>query len=380
MNNIYFRNSKKWWKVYATLLSKDETQKETIKLSRKNRDKEKNYIIEFDNSKYDHLYFHNSLNEKKKTSKIFVGNSNIGIEYKRNKKTKKNLTFLYNKEDKNTGKVDTYILEDKKNLKHREDKSKKVNVFIPNSYSKDVPHDILYFFDAQNLFSHVEKYTDRNDPYGGWELDVALNSIYHQYGKNIIVVAIDNADEHRENELFMNPKKFGKLSILATGGIPGEHFAKGCLDELSSFMIDTVHPFIKEKYNVKEDNIGIGGSSMGGIAAFYCSLRELGFYKYVLSYSPAYGLYEMSAYEKYFKKLDFKNNIDKLPKLHIYCGSNDPLEKSLLIASQEMKSVLVKHGYSKELIYETYDLDKIHNEEAWRLILLDSFTFLLDLK
>ena len=30
--------------------------------------------------------------------------------------------------------------------------------------------------------------------------------------------------------------------------------------------------------------------------------------------------------------------------------------------------------------YETYDEDKVHNEEAWRLILLDSFTFLLNLK
>ena len=119
---------------------------------------------------------------------------------------------------------------------------------------------------------------------------------------------------------------------------------------------------------------------MGGIAAFYCSLKELGFYSYVLSYSPAYGLYEMSAYDKYFKTLNFKKNGKILPKLHIYCGAKDPLEKQLLVASQEMKALLVKHGYKEELIYETYDLDKVHNEEAWRLILLDSFRFLLDLK
>ena len=45
-----------------------------------------------------------------------------------------------------------------------------------------------------------------------------------------------------------------------------------------------------------------------------------------------------------------------------------------------MKETLVKYGYLEELIYETYDEDKVHNEEAWRLILLDSFTFLLNLK
>ena len=70
----------------------------------------------------------------------------------------------------------------------------------------------------------------------------------------------------------------------------------------------------------------------------------------------------------------------KLRCIHIYCGGNDPLEKQLLVSSKLMKSTLVKYGYKEELIYETYDEDKVHNEEAWRLILLDSFTFLLNLK
>ena len=378
MNNIYFKNSKRWLKVYATLLSKDELVKETIKLDRKKKNEKKEYVLEFDNSKYDHLYFHNSLKEKKKTSKIFVGNSTIGIEYKYNKKTKNNLTFLYPTIDITTGRVDTYILEDNVNLKYRDGK-KKVNVFIPSSYNENIKHDILYFFDAQNLFSRAGEYTNNADPYGGWQLDIALNSIYHQYGKNIIVVAIDNADKYRSEELFMDHTVFGKLSSLATGDIPEEIFRKGHLDELSTFMINTVHPLIKEKYSIKEDNIGIGGSSMGGIAAFYCSLKELGFYKYCLSYSPAYGLFELNAYEDYFKKLNFKKNIKKLPKIHIYCGSNDPLEKQLEVASRKMKEILVEYGYDDKLIYETYDIDKVHNEEAWRLILLDSFTFLLDL-
>lgn len=378
MNNIYFRNTKRWFNVYATLLSKDESVKEIIKLDKKIRDNDKDYILEFDNTKYDHLYFHNSLKEKKKTSKIFVGNSTIGVEFKRNKKTKKNLTFLYSKGVGVTGKVDTYILEDKEYLSYRKG-TKKINVFVPSSYKDDVKYDILYFFDAQNLFAQAGHYTENADPYGGWELDIVLNSIYKQYGKNIIVVAIDNADEYRSEELFMDHTSFGKLSSLATGDIPEEIFRKGHLDELSSFMRKTVHPLIKEKYSVKEDNIGIGGSSMGGIAGFYCSLKELGFYKYCLSYSPAYGLYEMEAYENYFDKLNFKENKDKLPKLHIYCGSNDPLEKQLEVASRKMKEVLVKHGYDESLIYETYDVDKVHNEEAWRLILLDSFNFLLDL-
>ena len=380
MNNIYFKNTSWWLSVYATLLSKDETEKVTVKLSRKDKDEMGDYVLPFDNTKYDHLYFHNSLKEKKKTSKIFVGNSTIGCEYKYNRKKKSFLTYIRPKDVSVTGRVDTYVFKDEVNLAYREDEEKRVHVYVPSSYEGNEEYDILYFFDSQNLFSHAGKYTTKNDPYGGWQLDVALDSIYHQYGKKIIVVAIENADKYRSQELFMSPKTFGKLAPLATGDIPDEHFRKGNLDDLSNFMRETVHPFIKEKYKVKEDNIGIGGSSMGGIAAFYCSLKELGFYKYVLSYSPAYGLYDMSAYDEYFKTLNFKKNSKALPKLHIYCGGNDPLEQRLLPPSQEMKALLVKHGYGEELIYETYDLDKVHNEEAWRLILLDSFSFLLDLK
>jgi S-formylglutathione hydrolase FrmB len=118
---------------------------------------------------------------------------------------------------------------------------------------------------------------------------------------------------------------------------------------------------------------------MGGIATLYCGLRELGFYKYLLSYSPAYGLYEMSAFEDYFKTKAFAENGDILPKIHIYCGLGDPLERLLLPSSKAMKDALVANGYDENKIYETYDDEKPHNEESWRLILPESLSFLLDL-
>ena len=183
MNNVYFKNSRHWLNVYATLLTKDEKEKVTIKLSRKNRDKDKDYVVEFDNSKYDHLYFHNSIDEKKKTSKIFVGNSTIGCRFKYNRSQKRGLTYLYSKEDKITGRVDTYTFKDEVNLAYREDTEKKVHVFVPFYYEGNERYDVLYFFDSQNLFSNAGKYTNKNDPYGGWQLDVALNSIYNQYGR-----------------------------------------------------------------------------------------------------------------------------------------------------------------------------------------------------
>lgn len=278
-----------------------------------------------------------------------------------------------------TGRVDTYILRDEKNLSHRSDASKIIDVFVPKSYDGVTPHGILYFFDAQNLFSNAGYYTEHPDPYGGWKLDIVLDELHEKYGRNIIVVGIDNADKYREQELFPEPAEFGKLSPLATA-FEGEDYSHGYLEGLSDFMMQTLHPFICENYTVNEKDIGIGGSSMGGIASFWCALRELGFYKYVLSYSPAYALYEKEDFENYFGKKRFADNLGKLPKIHIYCGEGDFLEKLLIADTKQMKDLLVKYGYDGNLIGEKYVEQYPHNEESWREILPESFEFLFDIK
>lgn len=372
MKKIYFRNSEKWENIKAFLYNSDESLCSCIELVTVDADGD--YVIDFDDEVFDHLYFMGDCGDK--TTKIFPGHLSVGVEYKMNNTMGRCLTYLFRKTTTRTGRVENHIISDSKNLAYRKGKNKKVRVFIPKSYDGKTPHDILYFFDAQNLFCNAGKYTRYGDPYGSWQLDNVLDEIYRQYGKNIIVVGIDNADMYRSHELFMNPDKFGDLSPLATA-IPDDDFSKGYLEKLSSFMVTTLHSFIKERYCVKSDNIGIGGSSMGGIASFFCGLFEMGFYKYVLSYSPAFGLYEMSAFDKWFRLLDFNRYSDMLPRIHIYCGGGDDLEKSLLPSSMAMKKLMIGYGYDSSKVFESYDMEKPHNEESWRLVLPQSFSFLL---
>ncbi len=310
-----------------------------------------------------------------------MNNSNlplsIDVEKRFNEALGRELDYLVSRDIEKTGRVENYVLRDDKNLYYRDDKSKKISVFLPASYDGVTAHHILYFFDAQNLFCAAGDYTENGDPYGSWQLDLVISELARQYGRNTIVVSIDNADMYRSHELFMSPDKFGKLSPLATA-IPDDDFSKGYLESLSAFMVTTLHSFIKEKYCVREDDIGIGGASMGGIASFFCGLYEMGFYKYVLSYSPAFGLYEMSAFDSWFSKIDLKKYTALLPKIHIYCGGGDELEEQLLPAAKAMRPLLLKHGYSEASIRETYDMERPHNEESWRLVLPESFSFLLD--
>lgn len=372
MNTVFFRNTAALKGVCAVCMNTDESVIERIVL--KNTDVEGDFCLDFDNARFDHLYFESE--DGVKTGVVYPGTLSIGVEYKFNEAMGKELTYLFAKGIEKTGSVHSFVLEDEKNLSHRKDVSKKISVFVPKGYDGTTPYDILYFFDAQNLFGLAGEYTDCGDPYGGWQLDVALAEISRQRGKNVIVVGIDNADEYRSQELFMNPADFGELSPLATA-IPEDDFSRGYLDGLSSFMVGTLHPFIKERYCVSEENIGIGGSSMGGIAAFYCGLRERGFYRYVLSYSPAFGLYEMSAFENYFKKADFHSNDGNLPKIHIYCGEGDMLERMLLSSATQIKSTLLGYGYPEKKVFETYDVEKPHNEESWRLVLPQSLDILI---
>lgn len=367
MSRILFKSDTEMSEAFAVLC--DNCNEYNVRLSARRECGEEYLAIEFDSSRFTHIYFEC---DGEKTGKVYPGDLSIGIEYKENASLNKKLTYLFSEKADSTGRVDNFTLDDGINLAYRNDKRKKISVFLPKSYDGVTPHDILYFFDAQNLFGAAGNYTDCGDPYGSWQLDTALSFTE----KNVIVVGIDNADEYRESELFMSPGSFGKLTSLATA-IPEEEYREGYLDRLSDFMINTLHPFIKGKYCVKEENIGIGGASMGGIAAFYCGLREMGFYKYILSYSPAFALYEINAFDGWFKKSDFYNNNDLLPKIHIYCGEGDPLERLLVGAARGMKEIMVKNAYPPEKIYETFDAEKPHNEESWRLILPQSFTYLL---
>lgn len=373
MSKLYFRNTKNWTGVYAEQLCADGT---AASCALTQTDADGDLVLDFDRARFESVRFCGTdpRGEAQQTGRVFPGGLSLGVEQKYNENKECDLTYLFAKQCRATGRVDTYVLEDERNLSYRQDARKKINVFLPSSYSGDTPHEVLCFFDAQNLFSDAGSYTEDGDPYGSWQLDVVLDALHRREGKNVIVVAVDNSDELRMSELFMEPKAFGKLSALAAE-LAGEHGVEGHLDELYGFVTETVLPFLGSKYSITQSGMGIGGSSMGGIAAFYCALKCPGTFSYCLSYSPAFGLYEMEAFESFFIQSDFVGKRELLPKIHIYCGEGDALEGQLVVSAREMKKTLVRCGYPEARIAETYDPSKPHNEESWRLVLGESFSF-----
>ena len=355
MPKIFFKTKLNKKTIYYHLITKSKDIKK--KLSEEYIDIPTNDLDE--NSSI--IFYNDSF----KTDVYLIANVDIGIEYKYNRKLKKYLTYLYDPYNEEIGKVDTYTLFDKKNLAYRNGK-KVINVFVPKNYDSNKKYGLLYFYDSQNLFRNNPPYTKKNDPYGGWQLDEVVSI----FNKDIIVVGIENADKHREFELSFKAKDESYATIFE--GSP-TCVPDGRLENLLYFVHETLHPFIKNTYSIDEENIGVGGASCGGLAAFLTGVTYPDRYKYVLAYSPAFLLYANKYWKEFFKNMKF----EKLPKIHIYSGANDELEAFIYDTTKSFKPQLVAHGYDENKIKETYVKEFPHNEVAWRLILPTSFDYLL---
>lgn len=355
MPKIFFKTDLNQKPIFYHLITKNKEIKEVLE----------NNCVEISANELDENSSIVFYNDSFKTDLYLIANVDIGIEYKYNKKLKKYLTYIFNPHNKEIGKIDTYTLIDKKNLSYRRGK-KIINVFVPNNYDSSKKYGLLYFYDSQNLFRNTPTYTKKNDPYGGWQLDEVLSI----FNKDIIVVGIENADRHREFELSFKAKDESYATIFE--GEPS-CVIDGKLELLLNFVHETLHPFIKNTYSVDEENIGVGGASCGGLAAFLTGVSHPKRYKYVLAYSPAFLLYADKYWKEFFKNMKF----EKLPKIHIYSGANDQLESFIYDSTKAFKPQLVAHGYDEEKIKETYVQEFPHNEVAWRLILPTSFDYLL---
>ena len=256
------------------------------------------------------------------------------------------------------------VLKDEKNLFFREDKSKKIDIIVPKNYDKNKSYGLLLMFDGQNLYDkeNCGDYTDKNDPYGSWQVDVSMSMLAKNKDLEFIVVGIEHTDILRTNEL-ITPASFGQLK---DDGLIQECEKEGYIDYLDSFINETLLPYIYNKYNIDKQNIGISGSSMGGLGCHYIGLKNLGKYHFILCYTPASALIEDCAWDKFYKKLDLTNNQEKLPIFYFFQGKNDDLEKLLYLGNCNLTNLMIKNGYDTRLIKTYIEESAMHNEVAWR--------------
>jgi enterochelin esterase-like enzyme len=100
---------------------------------------------------------------------------------------------------------------------------------------------------------------------GEWNVDETLMELIEKHeAEPIIVVGIDS-NEHRESEYlpYGNPIFYGPPKILQGARIP-------------EFLTDDVMPYVAVHYRAKKgrEHTGVGGSSLGGVAALNALIKR----------------------------------------------------------------------------------------------------------
>lgn len=239
----------------------------------------------------------------------------------------------------------------------------KIEISIPR-YKEDILFDTLYLLDGQNAFK------DSHAAFGrSIRATKHLMFAAKEMNKRIVGVAIHNpgTDMGRVNEY--SPFKISKTLLDDWKNNDPNICECFCLD-----LINTIIPFIENKYNVKKtpESRFIYGSSLAATTAIYLAFKYPFSFNYVGAFSPATFLFE----QEFFKFLN--ENIDNKKNVFIYYGRkeiSDSMKKSGLYEKSSFKlyDFFKEHNINTRLIISSSGL---HNEENWDNAFLDFINFI----
>jgi predicted alpha/beta superfamily hydrolase len=143
---------------------------------------------------------------------------------------------------------------------------RRVRVYVPPREGAG-PAPVLYMFDGQNVFDDVSSYA------GGWHLQNTARALAMRHARAPVIVGVDHGGEARIEELSPWPS--------SRGG--------GKTDALLDWMVGTLGPRVREEFGLSAEprEVGVGGSSLGGLAALYAHFKRPEAFGLVMAMSPS---------------------------------------------------------------------------------------------
>ena len=237
-----------------------------------------------------------------------------------------------------------------------------IEVSGPRNKNKII-FDTFYLLDGQNAFKDSQAAFGRS-----LRATKYLNYIARELKHRILGIAVYNSgsDIGRVNEY--SPFKIDNVMI----DFWKKNNPKNCNNYCDDF-VNTIIPFIEEKYNVRKDasHRFIYGSSLAATTILYMGFK----YKDTFGYLGAFSTATFLFHKEFMKFL--KENTDSTKNIFLYYGKKE------ISDSQESKGLYQKEA--KEL-YKFFKLQgnnirvvvsasAIHNEECWENVLLDFLSF-----
>ncbi len=244
-----------------------------------------------------------------------------------------------------------------------QERTKGVLIWTPKNYdaTSSEKYSVIYMTDGHNLFDPNATST------GSWAVAESIEAMMAQSDHKAIIVGIENMDGWRDDEL--TPDIGETLSADYQDG-HGDYFCE--------FVISTVMPYVEENYNIYTDreHTAMCGSSSGGIESFYIAMQHPERFGTVGALSPAFSIFDTPVWQDYLSEKDFSAGY---PRIYLYCGKGDDLEKMLYPGFDSMPDTLVSAaGYPTENIRSCDEEKAVHNELYWRILFPDFLRFMFD--
>lgn len=229
------------------------------------------------------------------------------------------------------------------------DTNRQIWVYLPSSYNSGAQkYPVLYLQDAQNLFDQSTSFS------GEWRVDEILDSLKTE----MIVVGIEHGGEKRIEELtpYPHPEYKGRKADLY-------------LD----FILTSLIPEIKQRYRVTTgpESTFIGGSSLGGLFAYYSVLKHPEIFGKGLIFSPS--LWYNEEIFDFTEMADIKKIRDN--KLYIRAGDSE--SETMIPLMFRIRQQLIDKGYFPCNIYARAIPEGKHNEKFWSSLFPDAVMWLL---
>ena len=229
-------------------------------------------------------------------------------------------------------------------------RKRRIWIYLPPDYETSVKrYPVLYMHDGQNLFDQAVGFA------GEWKVDETLNEVFQNGDSSVIVIAIENGEEHRISEY--TPWKHPKY-----GGGEGDKYV--------DFIVNTLKPYVDKTYRTKSDrmNTGILGSSLGGLISFYAAMKHQEVFSKAGVLSPSFW-YSDEVYE-------MVERAGKVQDMQFYFLGGELESETLIDEINAMVTLLQVVGFEDDELKMVTHPDGKHNEQFWSREFKDCYVWL----
>jgi predicted alpha/beta superfamily hydrolase len=223
--------------------------------------------------------------------------------------------------------------------------ARRVSIYLPPGYEGSTArYPTLYLQDGQNLFDPGRAFVPGQD----WGLDETAESLI-QAGAiaPLILVGVDHAGVDRLDEYTpsRDPRRRG-------GGRLGDY---------RRFVVDELKPWIDARYRTRPDaaSTGIGGSSLGGLAALEIGLTRPDVFGRVAALSPSLWWDRRCA-------LDRARRLAGRLEVGVWLDAGTHEGPGVIHHARMLKNILLRHGWrlGRDLHYREVAGGQ-HSEADW---------------